>query len=92
MFSEIAVILFALTTGYFVSRVLLRTAWFPAGDKGLRWVHVASALGLIVANLLLKFPFDGYNRTAPLLIAVIQLVWYMLDRLRSRHPGSTVGG
>lgn len=87
MLSQISVIIFTFALCYFLSRILLRMAWFPAGAIGLRWVHVASALIMIVVDFMPKLLAHGNNNSAPLLIAILQFGCFAIDAQRKRYPG-----
>ena len=87
MLDQISVIIFTFALCYFLSRFLLRMAWFPQGAIGLRWVHVASALIMIVGNFLPKLLVHGNNNSAPLLIAFLQFCCFLIDAQRKRYPG-----
>ena len=85
---QISVILFTFALCYFLSRFLLRSGWFPQGAIGLRWVHLASALMVIVADFVPKLLAHGNNNSAPLMIAFLQFGCFLLDAQRKRYPGA----
>lgn len=92
MWLTIQAIVMALALSYLASRIMLRLPIFPATAAGLPLVHAASALVIIILIIIIKYQADGFSASTPLKIGLAQLVWFITDRLRGRHPGQVAAG
>ena len=90
MLNQVSVIIFTFALCYLGSRLLLRTAWFPPGMAGLRLVHVASAVMVILIAFVPKLLAHGNNNNAPLIIAFLQFCCFLIDAQRKRYPRGTL--
>lgn len=75
-----------LAMTYFLSRLLLRIRAFPKTDLGLRLVHIASTLGILLVDFAVKYPASGFESSSVILIALCQVVWFVFDRSRKYLP------
>ncbi len=92
MWLTIQAIIVALALSYFASRIMLRLPIFPATTAGLPLAHAASALAIVLLIIIVKYPADGFSVMTPIIIGLAQLVWFLTDQMRGRHPGQGTAG
>lgn len=85
---EILLWLSILALAFLLSRLALKQAFFPATAGGLIAAHAATAAVIIAVDVLLKYPFRGFNPMSVFTVVICQAIWYFYDWRSGRVPAA----